>query len=81
MRPLLHFCHLQKSLQYADTLFIRRKSGDIFAVLKGAWGGGGVPGLLQRRRGGSGILYLYSNIPERRDLLPEIIDVLHDTLS
>jgi hypothetical protein len=55
-------------------LVIRRKSWDIFAVLKGAWGGGGVPGLLQRRRGGNEILYLYSNILERRDLL-------HDTLS
>jgi len=41
---------------------VRRKIGDIFAVLKGAWGGGGVPGLLQRRRGGSEILYLYLNI-------------------
>jgi hypothetical protein len=39
-----------------------RKIGDIFAVLKGAWGGGGVPGLLQGRRGGSEILYLYSPI-------------------
>ena len=79
MRPLLHFYHLHKSLQRADILAIIRINGDIFAVLKGAWGGGGVPGL--RRRGGSEILYLYSNIPERRELLPEIIDVLHDTLS
>jgi hypothetical protein len=39
-----------------------KKIRNIFAVLKGAWGGGGVPGLLRRRRGGSGILYLYSNI-------------------
>jgi hypothetical protein len=35
------------------------KTRDIFAVLKGAWGEGGVPGLLRRRRGGSEILYLY----------------------
>jgi hypothetical protein len=55
-------------------LLFRRKIWDIFAVLKGAWGGGGVPGLLQRRRGGNEILYLYSHILERRDLL-------HDTLS
>jgi hypothetical protein len=59
-------------------LFVRRKSWDIFAVLKEAWGGGGVPGLLQRRRGGSGILYLYSNILERRDLLPIFSMLDHD---
>ena len=33
---IFHFCHLQKSLQHTDTSFVREKSGDIFAVLKGA---------------------------------------------
>jgi hypothetical protein len=63
MTPLLHFFHLYKSLYDTDKLLVIRKRWMIFAVLKGAWGGGGVPGLLRRRRGGSGSLYLYSNIP------------------
>jgi hypothetical protein len=46
-------------------LFVRRKSWDIFAVLKEAWGGGGVPGLLRRRRGGIGILYLLKYFIEK----------------
>jgi len=62
MRPLLHFFHPHKSLQDTDKAYVRRKSGDIFAVLKGAGEGGGVPGLLQRRRGGSVIVYLYSHM-------------------
>jgi len=44
MRPLFHFFPLQKYLQYTEKLFVIRKSGDIFAVLKGAreagWGAG-----------------------------------------
>jgi len=39
------------------TLGVRGKSGEYFAVLKGApLGAGGVPGLLRRRRGGVEIL-------------------------
>jgi hypothetical protein len=49
--PLFHFCHLQKSLQPTETLFVRRKSGGIFAVLKSACGGVGSP-LTSLRSGG-----------------------------
>jgi hypothetical protein len=48
------FFHLQKSLQPADIYPFIGKIRDIFAVLKGAGGGGGMPGLLQRRRAALG---------------------------
>ena len=53
MRPLFHFFPLQKSLQHTEILFFRRKSGDIFAVLKGAWEGVGCRG--SSRGGGAAV--------------------------